>query len=158
MPAAPNPTPVPVATRVPSEVPVATGVPSEEYPYPWSVRPWITGTTPDRDSDLDRVALAKDLGVFMRELRAVPAGEGPAAGAHSFYRGTHPSVHGDQVQQALGQLANQVDVQACQAIWNEAIRTAWPTDPVCTGQSPHPSRAPDRCDRLRHLRCGRPRL
>lgn len=115
-------------TEVP--VPVATGVPSKEYPYPWSVRHWITGTTPDRDPDLDRVALAKDLGVFLRELREVPPGEGPAAGAHSFYRGTHPSVYGDQIQQALGQLANQVDVKACQAIWNEAVRTAWPTDPV----------------------------
>lgn len=35
-----------------------------------------------------------------------------------------------EVQQALGQLSNQVDVKACQAIWNEAVRTAWPTDPV----------------------------
>jgi len=52
------------------------------------------------------------------------------AGAHSFYRGTHPSVYGDQVQQALGQLANQVDVNACQAIWDEAVRTAWGTGPV----------------------------
>jgi aminoglycoside phosphotransferase (APT) family kinase protein len=117
-----------LSTDVP--VPVATGVPSEEYPYPWSVRHWIVGTTLDRDPALDRVALAKDLGLFMRELRAVPPVEGPAAGAHSFYRGTHPSVYGDQVQQALGQLGNQVDVEACQAIWNEAVRTAWPTDPV----------------------------
>lgn len=111
-------------------VPVATGVPSKGYPYPWSVRRWIIGTTPDRDCDLDRVALAKDLGVFLRELRAVPPGQGPAAGAHSFYRGTHPSVYGDQVQQSIGQLADQVDVKACQAIWAEAVRTAWPKDPV----------------------------
>ena len=116
-----------LSTDVP--VPVATGVPSEEYPYPWSVRRWITGSTPDRDPDLDRLALAKDLGVFLRELRAVPPGDGPAAGAHSFYRGTHPGVYGDQVQQAIGQLKNQVDVKACQAIWTEAIRTAW-SDPV----------------------------
>ncbi|MEO3936843.1 aminoglycoside phosphotransferase family protein [Dermatophilaceae bacterium Soc4.6] len=117
-----------LTTGVP--VPVATGVPSEQYPYPWSVRRWITGTTPDRDPDLDRVALAKELGVFLRELRAVPTGQGPAAGAHSFYRGTHPSVYGDQVQQALGQLANEVDVEACHAIWAEVVRTAWPSDPV----------------------------
>jgi len=116
--------------RIDVPVPVASGVPSEAYPYPWSVRRWITGTTPDRDSNLDRMALARDLGTFLRELRAVPPDEGPAAGAHSFYRGTHPSVYGDQVQQALGQLASQVDVKACQAIWNEAVRTAWPTDPV----------------------------
>ncbi|MET3806659.1 aminoglycoside phosphotransferase (APT) family kinase protein [Nakamurella sp. UYEF19] len=117
-----------LSTGVP--VTVATGVPSKEYPYPWSVRRWITGTTPDRDSDLDRVALAKDVGLFLCELRAVPPGDGPAAGAHSFYRGTHPSVYGDQVQQAIGQLANRVDVTACHAIWAEAMRTAWSADPV----------------------------
>lgn len=117
-----------LSTGVP--VPVATGLPSEDYPYPWSVRRWITGTTPDHDPDLDRVALAEDLGAFLRELRAVPPGEGPAAGEHSFYRGTHPSVYGDQVEETLGELADQVDVRACRAIWNEAVRTAWPTDPV----------------------------
>ncbi len=52
------------------------------------------------------------------------------AGAHSFYRGCHSSVYGDQVQQALLQLSDRVDVTACQAIWKEAVRTAWPTDPV----------------------------
>lgn len=52
------------------------------------------------------------------------------AGAHSFYRGCHPSAYGDQVQQALLQLSDRVDVKACQAIWTEAVRTAWPTDPV----------------------------
>lgn len=111
-------------------IPVATGVSSEVYPYPWSVRRWITGITPDLAADLDRAALANDLGVFLRELRAVPQEGAPIAGAHSFYRGTHPSVYGDQVQQALEQLAKQVDVKACQAIWNDAVRTAWPMEPV----------------------------
>lgn len=117
-----------LSTAVP--VPVATGAPGADYPYPWSVRRWITGTTPDRDPDLDRTALAEELGTFLRELRSVPQANGPVAGAHCFYRGCHPSVYGDQVQQALLQLSGRVDVEACQAIWKEAVRTAWPTDPV----------------------------
>ena len=117
-----------LSTAVP--VPVATGVPGADYPYPWSVRRWITGTTPERDSDLDRVGLAEDVGGFLRELRSVPQGEGPVAGAHSFYRGCHPTVYGDQVQQSLVQLSDRVDAQVCQAIWRESVSTAWPFEPV----------------------------
>lgn len=117
-----------VSIEVP--VPVATGQPSEVYPHPWSVRRWIPGTTPDLDDELDRASLASDLGTFLRELRSIPPEAEFLAGAHSFYRGTHPSVYGDQVQQSLEHLAMQVDVGACQTIWNEAVRTAWPLDPV----------------------------
>ena len=117
-----------VSTAVPA--PVATGVPGADYPYPWSVRRWITGTTPDHDPDLDRVGLAEDLGGFLRELRSVPQSDGLVAGAHSFYRGCHPSVYGDQVQQALVQLSDRVDVKGCQAIWRKAVRTTWSADPV----------------------------
>ncbi len=117
-----------LSTEVP--VPVATGVPGANYPFPWSVRRWITGTAPECDPGLDRAGLAEDLGLFLRELRSVPRGDGPLAGAHSFFRGTHPSVYGDQVQQALVRLADQVEVKTCQATWKEAVRTAWPADPV----------------------------
>ena len=121
-----------VAAHVTAQVPapIATGAPGSDYPFPWSVRRWITGTTADRDPALDRVALAGDLGQFLRELRSVPPGDGPLAGAHSFHRGAHPSAYGDEVQEALGQLADRVDVAACRAIWDEAVRTAWPAPPV----------------------------
>lgn len=110
--------------------PAATGRPSREYPYPWSVRRWLTGDTADRDPDLDRDRFAGDLGAFLRELRAVPADDGPVAGLHSFYRGCHPSVYGDQVQTALSTLADHVDVAACETIWLDAVRSAWSGPPV----------------------------
>ena len=111
-------------------VPVATGRPTVDYPHPWSVRRWVVGDTPDRDPQLDRARFAHDLGGFLRELRAVPTVGGPAAGQHSFYRGCHLSVYGDQVQVALRELARQVDVAACEAIWLDAVRTVWSSAPV----------------------------
>ena len=110
--------------------PVATGRPTREYPYPWSVRRWMIGDTPDRDPYLDRDRFARDLGAFLRELRAVPADDGPVAGLHSFYRGCHPSVYGDQVQAALRKFADHVDVAACKAIWLNAVRSVWSSPPV----------------------------
>ena len=115
---------------VPVPAPVATGHPTQEYPCPWSVRHWMVGDAPDNDPRLDRTRFAGDLGAFLQELRTVPVHDGPTAGLHSFYRGCHPSVYGDQVRQALIELADQVDVDACKAIWRAALRSAWSTAPV----------------------------
>ena len=72
---------------LPVPVPVATGRPTQDYPLPWSVRHWLPGETPDPGDKPDLSLFAQDLGTFLRELRVVPAQDGPAAGLHSFYRG-----------------------------------------------------------------------
>lgn len=114
---------------LPLPVPVATGAPGGAYPHPWSVRRWLPGSTVEDAEGLDRRALAEDLGRWLVALRRVPAGPGPAAGAHGHYRGCHPSVYGDQVQVALAELGA-VDVAACRRTWLEATTTAWPSAPV----------------------------
>ncbi|MFJ9796957.1 aminoglycoside phosphotransferase family protein [Streptomyces sp. NPDC101145] len=121
-----------LAAHLPTAVPqvVATGRPGAGYPYPWSVRRWLPGDTVDAAPDVDRVRLARDLGAFLTELRAVPAEHGPAGGRHSYYRGCHPSVYGDEVESALRVLGDRVDTAACRAVWREALVSAWPRDPV----------------------------
>lgn len=115
----------------PVPAPVATGSPTQEYPYPWSVRRWLSGEAPDRDPRLDRTRFARDLGAFVRELRTVPVhDDGPAAGLHSFYRGCHPSVCGNQIDAALVHTGDRVDVDACKDIWRDAVQTAWSAAPV----------------------------
>ncbi|MET8982429.1 aminoglycoside phosphotransferase family protein [Streptomyces sp. NPDC004539] len=117
---------------MPLPAPVAVGRPSAAYPFPWSVRRWLPGETVEAaDADaVDRVRLARDLGEFLRRLREVPAEGGPAAGRHSWFRGCHPSVYGDQVAESLVTLADEVDVAACRAVWGEALVSAWPSAPV----------------------------
>jgi aminoglycoside phosphotransferase (APT) family kinase protein len=110
---------------VPVPVPVATGRPTAEFPHPWSVRRWLAGDTPDRDAGLDRVALARDVGAFLRELRAIPAEDGPPAGRHSFFRGCHPEVYDAEVEDALRRLAGRVDAGSCRAIWQQATSSWW---------------------------------
>lgn len=115
---------------LPVPEPLATGQPGDGYPFPWSVRRWLTGNTLDCMPDLDRNEVAHDLGTFLVSLRHVPTNQGPAAGRHSAFRGCHPSVYGDQVQTALTRLVDQVDIVACQRIWADALTTAWPAAPV----------------------------
>ena len=109
---------------------VAVGRPSADYPFPWSVRRWIPGTTVESATGIDRVRLAEDLGGFLEALRRVPTAGGPAGGRHSYFRGCHPSVYSDQVEQSLEMLKDTVDVAACQAVWAEALTSAWPSAPV----------------------------
>ncbi|GLF99196.1 aminoglycoside phosphotransferase family protein [Streptomyces yaizuensis] len=118
---------------LPVPVPVATGRPGPGHPFPWSVRRWLPGETVEFAADVDRVRLAHDLGAFLTALRKAPARRGPAGGRHSFYRGCHPSVYGDQVEYALDRLDGTLGgdgTAACRAIWASALTSAWPHPPV----------------------------
>ncbi len=121
-----------LAPHLPLAVPatVATGRPGGGYPFPWSVRRWLPGDTVDATTDLDRSALAVELGHFLVRLRTVPTEGGPPAGAHCFFRGCHPGVYGDEVRAALWVLSAKIDTIACQQVWDLAVRSAWPGDPV----------------------------
>ncbi|WP_433499729.1 aminoglycoside phosphotransferase family protein [Sphaerimonospora sp. CA-214678] len=121
-----------LAAHLPLPVPatVATGRPAAGYPFPWSVRRWLPGDTVEGATGVDGSELARDLGGFLAALRLVPAEQGPAGGLHSYYRGCHPGVHGEQVERALDRLEAAVDVAACEAVWASALTSAWPHPPV----------------------------
>ncbi|MFI2651533.1 aminoglycoside phosphotransferase family protein [Micromonospora fulviviridis] len=124
---------LPVLARhlpLPVPEPVATGRPGAGYPYPWSVRRWLPGDTLGAAGEVDRSAVARDLGAFLTALRRAPTVGGPAAGRHSCFRGCHPSAYGDEVEQALDALGGRVDTAACQDVWARALTSAWPAAPV----------------------------
>ncbi|WP_327001427.1 aminoglycoside phosphotransferase family protein [Dactylosporangium sp. NBC_01737] len=119
-----------LAGRLPLPIPepVAVGAPAGVYPFPWSVRRWLPGDVLAA-SDAT-IALAEDLGGFLTALRSVPAQGGPVGGRHCFYRGCHPSVYGDGVQEALRTLGDTVDTAACERVWAQALTSAWQGPPV----------------------------
>lgn len=111
-------------------VPVATGRPGDGFPFPWSVRRWITGDTPDVVPDLDRALLAADLGEALRRLRETPATGGPPAGEHSFHRGGHPRAYAHELEEKLSRPVDGLDAAACRAVWDRAMRSTWREEPV----------------------------
>ncbi|GAB3082889.1 aminoglycoside phosphotransferase family protein [Micromonospora schwarzwaldensis] len=115
---------------LPVPEPVATGTPGAGYPYPWSVRRWLPGDTLEAADGLDRVAVARDLGGLLAALRRAPTVGGPVAGRHSAFRGCHPSVYGDEVEQALATLGDRVDAAGVREVWARAVTSAWPAAPV----------------------------
>jgi aminoglycoside phosphotransferase (APT) family kinase protein len=106
-------------------VPVATGRPGKGYPHPWSVRRWIEGRTTERSRVADATELARDLAGFLRALRTVDPTGGPAAGAHSFYRGCPPGHYDAETRTALHTLSNTVDRRGLEAVWEDALSSTW---------------------------------
>ncbi|MFS0729041.1 aminoglycoside phosphotransferase family protein [Curtobacterium sp. 1P10AnD] len=115
---------------VPVPEPVATGAPDADYPFPWSVRRWLPGSLLVDVPDADRTLAATDVAAVLVQLRSLPVGPGPAAGAHSFHRGAHPSHYAAEVVAALDRLGARVDRRACEAVWDAATRSAWSGPPV----------------------------
>lgn len=110
---------------LPIPEPVAAGEPGHGYPFPWSVNRWLPGTPLAALDTADLPALAERLAYFLVTLRAVDADDGPAAGAHSFFRGAHPSVYADEVERCRRSLAGRIDDDRVAAIWRDALATRW---------------------------------
>ena len=116
--------------NVPVPEVVATGEPSEAYPLPWSVRRWIAGTTLEETEVTDRLSLARDLAAILVDLRSAPIKLDLIAGKHSFFRGCHPGVYGDEVVQSVDKLKDQLDARLCLDIWLNGTNSAWAGNPV----------------------------
>jgi aminoglycoside phosphotransferase (APT) family kinase protein len=115
---------------LPIPVPVAEGLPDLGYPYPWSVYRWLDGE-PVADAQIpDRELLADDLARFLVALGRVDAAGGPGPGRHNFYRGSNLSTYAEETHRALGRLGSAVDQAACHAVWEQAVASQWPADPV----------------------------
>ncbi|MES0882208.1 aminoglycoside phosphotransferase family protein [Roseibium sp. SCP14] len=114
------------------EVPdvVAIGEPDVEFPLPWSIRHWIEGDTLEHSSEVNQDEFASSLGKILSDMRTIPTNGAPIAGKHSFYRGCHLSVYGDEVQKSLEILEGKIDSALCLDIWQRSITSAWRDKPV----------------------------
>lgn len=115
---------------VPVPVPLAMGAPGEGYPFHWSIRGWLDGETasPERIDDLSGFAVS--VAEFIVALQRIDATGGPAAGAHSFYRGAPPAHYDDETRRSLARLDGRIDTATASAVWDAALDAAWPGPPV----------------------------
>jgi aminoglycoside phosphotransferase (APT) family kinase protein len=115
---------------LPVPVPVARGVPGLGYPHPWSVLRWIPGEPASTGLIADLTTFAFDLAAFLVALRRIDATPGPAAGRHNFFRGGPLEVYADETVRALDGLGSAVPRDAALEVWDTAMATTWPADPV----------------------------
>lgn len=108
-------------------VPVALGEPDDDYPFRWSVNPWLPGGRPDAGTDRRR--LARDLAAFVVALRGCEATGGPATTSRGL-----PLDRAERdvaTRRSLERAADLVDAAAALLVWEEAQRApAWDDPPA----------------------------
>lgn len=115
---------------LPIPAPLAMGRPDDSYPWAWSIYGWIDGEVAAKAGIADRNGFAADLGRFLVALQAIDASDGPAAGAHSHYRGSPVSTYDEQTRGALAALEGRIDTAAATEVWEEALAATWAGPPV----------------------------
>lgn len=117
-----------LAPRLPARVPVPLhrGAPGAGYPWPWTVVPWIAGSTPAR-LGCDDVELARQLAAFVVALHRVDPVGGPRKPPGS--RGSALRHADDGVRRVLPRLAGHDDgfaVADAEAAWDACLAApAW---------------------------------
>jgi len=119
-----------LAPRLPLalSIPVALGEPDDDYPFGWSVNPWLPGEQLD-PARVDLKQLAVDLAEFIRELQGCDA-----AGATLFGSRGHPldqEQRDRNTREALAAVADLIDAPAALAVWESAqAAPAWAGPPT----------------------------
>ena len=118
---------------LPIPVPLALGEPSDEFPFPWSVYPWLAGDDATV-APLDPARAARDLGRFVAALHAVDGLDaGPRPSAANYGRGV-PLAERDRSTRhstAEAAAAGLADGPAVTAVWDEALAAPpWDGPPV----------------------------
>ncbi|MEH0843982.1 aminoglycoside phosphotransferase family protein [Micromonospora sp. CPCC 205711] len=121
-----------LAPRLPLPVPtpLALGAPAEGYPLPWSVYAWIEGRQARVERIADRTEFATDLAGFLSALHDVAPDGGPAAGAHSCWRGGPLRTYDAETRAAIDAMGDRIPAERVTRIWDRALESTWPGPPV----------------------------
>jgi len=121
-----------LAPSLPVAIPeaVAKGEPGHGYPHPWAIRRWIDGSTASAETVADPDEFAREIAGFILALQRCDATGGPAAGAHSFYRGAPVAHYHSETLEALATLKNRIDADPAREVWDAALASSWDRPPV----------------------------
>lgn len=102
-------------------VPIALGLPSNDFPWHWSVCPWLPGADANMQpfGDLDQAA--RDLGQVVAALHEVDSVDGPPHEAPRAGRGVPLSTRDAHVRAAIEQLKGAIDTDAVNDSWAMAL-------------------------------------
>ena len=110
--------------------PIALGNPGYGYLWPWSVYNWILGETAASRQQINRAELAIKLAEFLSTLYSIGTDNGPPAGEHNYYRGTHVRVYEEETLKSLDILKSKLDANLYRKIWDSGAETQWKFSPV----------------------------
>lgn len=106
-------------------VPVRMGRPVDQYPWPWSIVPWLEGTPADHTGVTAATDAAGRLGRFLRTLH-VPA---PPDGPYNPFRSVPLVARAGMFERRMEVAASEIDHLAVRRVWDEACAAPPPSGP-----------------------------
>jgi len=121
---------------LPVPTPVRVGSPSAEYPWAWSIVPWLDGTPGDRGPIGLPALVAEQLGSFLRALHQVA----PPSAPDNPFRGVPLADRVDTFEERVSDLASEIDVPTLRDVWDRACDASpWSGPPVWLHGDLHPA-------------------
>ncbi|MEU7783468.1 aminoglycoside phosphotransferase family protein [Amycolatopsis sp. NPDC049159] len=113
-----------LAPRLPLPVPVplAEGRPGADFPFPWSVYPWLDGEPATAERIDDPVAFAAGLAGFLAALQDVDPAGAPGPGKHNWFRGGTLRTYDELVRHLLDDRTGEIWQAALDAPWDGVVR------------------------------------
>jgi aminoglycoside phosphotransferase (APT) family kinase protein len=127
-----------LASRLPLAVPVPlrVGTSSADYPWPWSIVPWLEGTAAHRAPPERPRDAARALGAFLRALHTTAANDAPV----NAWRSVALIERQTTFLERLASLSHTVDIDAARRVWESALAApAWGERPVWLHGDLHPA-------------------
>jgi aminoglycoside phosphotransferase (APT) family kinase protein len=127
-----------LARRLPLPIPapVRVGRPSADYPWSWSVVPWLGGGPGDRTAITEPADAAGRLGRFLRALHH----QAPSDAPQNPFRGVPLRHRAATFEERLAQLAGEIEVEATQRVWDQAVTAdRWAGPPMWLHGDLHPA-------------------
>lgn len=115
---------------LPIPVPLVKGAPTVDYPWRWSVYPWLEGETATTERIDDPVEFAAALASFLAALYRIDPAGGPPPGRHNFFRGGSLAVYDAETRRALAALDGKIDTCTALAVWEATLDAKWHGPPV----------------------------
>jgi len=119
---------------LPIPVPLVLGMPTDEYPWHWSVCPWLDGETSSVERITNLSQFAIDLAQFLIALQSVDCTDGPLPAQRNFFRGGPLRVFDAEARAAIMALRGEIETDSATSAWETALRAMWHGTPCwCHG-------------------------
>lgn len=115
---------------LPVPVPLGVGTPGPGFDWPWSIYGWINGNTLSQERLADMARFGTEMARFLKALQAIDTNGAPPAGAQNFHRGGSLGFYDADTRDYIVGLGDRIDQAAAFALWEKALASRWPHDPV----------------------------
>jgi aminoglycoside phosphotransferase (APT) family kinase protein len=124
---------------LPVPVPVRAGRAATEYPWPWSVCPWLPGAVAEQATLTDRRKAAELLGRFNAAMHRPAPPDAPPNPVRGVPLQDRAPVVLERIDVIADVIADIVDVASVRACWEDLLATpAWSGPPVWLHGDMHP--------------------